>query len=103
MSNGGFNYAENAALIIQRRIALNSKSIYQQNPVHDADQNDIITGFLQKVCIFFCELLSQHTYPTYPWLQMEVKTALDDSFLFFNGEPFDPTKFAKLRLFQCYK
>lgn len=78
MSNDGFNYAGNVALITQRRIAPNLESIYQQNPVHDADHSDICTGFLPEVGIFFCELLSQLTYPTFPKMQMEVKTALDD-------------------------
>lgn len=52
--------------------------------------------------IFLCEQLSQPNYITDPGLQTEVKTALGDFYLLFNGEPFDPAKFATPILFKYY-
>lgn len=52
--------------------------------------------------IFLSEQLSQSNYITDPGLQTEIKTALGDCYLLFNGEPFDPAKFATLRLFKYY-
>lgn len=67
--------------------------------MHHADHNDNISGFLQEVDILLCERWAQPAYLTDPGKQMEIQTALVNSYLLFNSEQFDPTKLASLRLF----
>lgn len=73
MSTEGHSYGENDSKIIQGHIAPNLTSLYKQHWFHDADQNDIITGFLQDMYTFLCERLDQPNYPKIPALKNEVK------------------------------